>query len=830
MKIVLKKEFKSFMTSMTGYVFIAFMLAITGIYYTAYHLQSGYPVFSYTLSAVMFIFLIAVPVLTMRVIAEERKQKTDQLLLTSPISVTDIIAGKYFALLSVWAIVTGILCIYPLILLQFGTVSLSESYTALFGFFLVGSSYMAIGLFLSSLTESPVIAAVLTFLILFVCYVIEGIAGFFPETAAASFFTIIVIALIATYVIWHILKKLIPAIAFAVISEGIIIVTYILKPASYEGLIQNFFNIFNITDHFSEFADGMFDVQGIIYYLSVILIFLYLSVQAVESRRWGNNRLRNGSYSISMTAIVVAACIAANLIVTELPSAYTEIDMTSQQLSVLGDQTKEMAAALSKDVTIYYILQDSNRDTNVSRLLDRYENLSSHIDVVEKDPVRYPNFVSQYTSETLSENSCIVVCGENSRVVNYNDMYESSFDYNYYSYMTTGFDAEGQLTSAIAAVSSDDLPILYTLTGHGESELDSTMTGSVEKQNISIESLNLVSAEKVPGDCSCLLINSPTTDISEAEKNRILSYMKTGGSVLIITDYTGTDMPQLSELLEAYGLEITEGVVIEGSSQYYTQVPYYLIPEIESTEVSSDMTGGSAYVLMVAAQGISVSEDASENLEISQVLTTSDASYSKTDVENMQTYSKEDGDIDGPFAIGMLVSESVELTDELLAQAEALNAGTTETDALSSAISLETDETADSSEKAAEDEPEEAVTEEVISEAETGTEETSAEDETEEEESVETAESKLALYTSSMLVNSNADAMVSGGNSKLFLNTLSWMCGNEVNISIPVKSLSYDYLVLTTAGSSFWSIIVIGIIPGSILIFGLYIWLKRRKL
>ena len=138
MKAILRKELKAYLTSMTGYVFIAFILLLTGIYFTAYNLQAGYPIFGYTLSSITFVFLIVTPVLTMRVLAEERKQKTDQLLLTSPVQVGDIVIGKYLALVGIYLIPIVILCFYPLIMSMYGTVSMPMAYTALLGFILMG--------------------------------------------------------------------------------------------------------------------------------------------------------------------------------------------------------------------------------------------------------------------------------------------------------------------------------------------------------------------------------------------------------------------------------------------------------------------------------------------------------------------------------------------------------------------------------------------------------------------------------------------------------------------------------------------------------------------
>lgn len=837
MRAIYKKEFRGFMTSMLGYVFIAFLLAVCGIYFTAYHLQATYPYFAYTLQSVLFVFLILVPVLTMRVLAEERRQKTDQLLLTSPVSVEGIVLGKYLALVSVYLIALLVLAFYPLILMQFGDISLAESYTALFGFFLLGSSYLAIGLFLSSVTESQVIAAVLTFFALFVSYVMDGIAGFFPDTAAGSFFTLVVLAAIITVLVQYLLNKIVITAVTGVVLEGALIAVYLVKASFYEGLIQTILGAFSVTDHFSEFAGGMLDIQGLLYYLSVTAIFLFLTVQSIQKRRWGTDRgrVKNGSYSMALTAIVVAVCVAVNLIAAELPSKYMQIDITSDQLSVLTDQSESLLSDLDQDVTLYYIVQDGSEDSYVQRLLERYEDASSHITVEQKDPVRYPNFTSQYTSDSVSENSVIVVCGETSRVVSYDDMYSYEMDYSSYSYSTTGFDAEGQITSAIAAVSSENLPKVYTLTGHSESELSTTMSSAVEKENIELESLNLLTEDAVPEDADALLVLSPQTDLSTEETNKLLSYLMTGGKAFFITDYTGTEMPNLTSLLNYYGIEVEDGVVLEGDAQHYVQVPYYLVPTIQSTDVSEAMTGGSAYVLLAAAQGLSTSEDVRDTVTVTEVLTTSDSAYSKTDVANMTTYSKEDGDVDGPFALGMLAAENVTLTDEVLEQAqELLSESSLGTDTLAGALT----EIEIESETEPEEETEDATETEVSTEAESAS-ENAAESETDTEAVSETgmddstdeqtAETRIAVYTSSALVDDSASQMVSGGNQTLFVNTLSWMCGHEESVSIPVKSMSADYLTVTQASGSFWSILVIGVIPIAFIGYGLFVWLRRRK-
>lgn len=450
---------------------------------------------------------------------------------------------------------------------------------------------------------------------------------------------------------------------------------------------------------------------------------------------------KHGSYSLALTAVVIAAAVVVNLIVSELPSKYTQIDLTSAQLSVLTEQSEELLDSLTEDITIYYVVQDSNRDTNVSRLLERYAGASGHIKLVEKDPVRYPKFTAQYTDASLTENSVIIECGEQSRVINYEDMYESEFDYEYYSYETTGFDAEGQITSAIAALSSGNLPKVYMLTGHNEMTVGTSLQSSIEKENVETAELNLISEERVPEDADAVMILSPQQDLTDAETQKLFRYLKTGGRAVIVTDYTDVEMPNLESVLEYYGMEKAEGVVLESDNGHYVQVPYYLLPEVESTEISEDLTG--SYVLLAAAQGLTVSDDT------------------------------------GDVSLGTVLDE-LEIADD-------------------------------------------AAEEEAGMEEETDAAESSSEGET------ETAETRVAVFTSSSLLDESANQMVSGGNYRLFVNTVSWLCGNETTVSIPVKNISAEYLTVPAASASFWSIVTIGIIPAGFLLTGLYTWLKRRR-
>lgn len=286
MLAVYKKELRGYLTSMVGYVFIAFVLLILGIYFTAYNLQYASPDFGATLSSVTFLFLVITPILTMRILAEEKKNRTDQLLLTAPVSVWKVILGKYLSMVTIYAIPVVISAFYPLIMGRYGVISYPMAYVAVIGFFFLGCAQIAVGLFLSSVTESQVIAAVLTFGILFCSYMMDGIESFFSDTAISSMVAFLIIAVVVGIVVYQLTKNIIFSSCVGGVLVIVVAAVYFIKPTIFTGLIQKFLNLFAIANHFDNFVGGIFDVTGIIYMISVVCIFVFLTVQCIQKRRW----------------------------------------------------------------------------------------------------------------------------------------------------------------------------------------------------------------------------------------------------------------------------------------------------------------------------------------------------------------------------------------------------------------------------------------------------------------------------------------------------------------------------------------------------------------
>ena len=286
MTAVLRHELSSYFTNVTGYVFGAFLLLFAGIYTMVINLQSASPYFEYVLMNMDFIFLIIVPILTMRVIAEERRQKTDQLLYSLPLTMTQVALGKYLAMLVIFLIPVAVIGVYPLVLTAFGAVYLPAAYGALTGFFFLGASLIAIGMFISSLTESQAVAAGLCFVVMLVNYFISDLASYFSASAMASFWAFTVLILLVGGIFRLMTRNNGVSLVLVGILEGLLILGSVLGGEDFAGLFPSMVEGLSLFERFYQFVDGVFDLTSLVYFLTVIGVFLFLTVQSLEKRRW----------------------------------------------------------------------------------------------------------------------------------------------------------------------------------------------------------------------------------------------------------------------------------------------------------------------------------------------------------------------------------------------------------------------------------------------------------------------------------------------------------------------------------------------------------------
>lgn len=367
----------------------------------------------------------------------------------------------------------------------------------------------------------------------------------------------------------------------------------------------------------------------------------------------GKQALRGGTYSLAVTAVVLAILIAVNIFVSVLPASATKLDISASKLYSITSNTKAVVNNLTQDVTLYWVVQADKEDSVIENLLSKYDSLSDHIQVEKKNPDVYPTFAAQYTDETVPNNSVIAVSGDRSRYISYNDIYVQTSDMYAYSY-TTSFDGEGAITSAIDYVVTETLPRMYVLEGHGETELPASFADAVEKENVQTQSLSLLTEDSVPEDAACVTIYAPQSDISQEEAEMLRSYTEKGGKLLVIAGpVKGAELTNLYSLLTDYGVEPVEGIVVESDREHYAfGYPYVLMPDMQSDDITQSLMDSRYHPIFPVSQGLQVTDSSS----VTTLLTTSDTAFSKPAGYSLTTYDKETGDTDGPFAVAVSIA------------------------------------------------------------------------------------------------------------------------------------------------------------------------------
>ncbi len=608
---IFKREFRSLFQNVVGWLFVGITLALFGLYFYAYNLTNGYPSIAYTLSATTFIYVITVPLLTMRAFAEERKNMTDQLLFTSPVPVGKIVVGKFLALSATLSIAVVVICLSPIFLHLFGTVSFAENYTAILGYYLYGLTCIAIGVLISSFTESQIIAAVLTVAVLFLGFMMNSITSLISSTG---------------------------------------------------NLLTKILNCYDLVTPVNNFFSGTLNISNVIYYISLIVLCLFLTVQLILKRRWtiSSKRVRTSVFSVSAIILIFAIVIAGNYATKFIPDYINSIDMTQKKLYTLDDETKEFLKTVDQDVTIYVCVSDSSKDTTLDKTLNRFKSANSHITVEYVDPDENPTFESTYTDSSLTDNSLIVVSGDRSTIVDYNDVYEYTVDYTTYSQSVSAYDGEGQLVSAIQSVTSDSQPVVYEITGHNETSLSGNFSKSLTKANFDLQEVNLMDIDSISvSDVSGVIINGPSSDFSADDAAKVIDYINNGGKAIITLNVVNiSEMPNFQSILNAYSVSVANGVVQENDANHYYQSQYYLLPNVESTDITSNLN---SYVLMLEGVGMTYQE--SDSYLIQPLLTTSDSA-----VANEVTADGQDGTktastnvtAEGPFNLGLEVASDGE--------------------------------------------------------------------------------------------------------------------------------------------------------------------------
>lgn len=385
---------------------------------------------------------------------------------------------------------------------------------------------------------------------------------------------------------------------------------------------------------------------------------------------------RAGSLSIIIAAAVIALAVVLNIAVSFLPDKYKSIDVTADGSYSLSDEAVEFIRNIDYDIEITYIVEAGEEQPMVEQLLERAVQENSRIKLSRLDPAVHPEQASAYK---CNSNSFVVKSDKREKVVDFNDLTETHYYYDgseissseyqqYYAYYQYGmtqtaptsssaFCGQSALASALRYVTTDTLPVVYTLSGHGELALDEKLSGYLETDNITVKDLKLISEGDVPDDAAALLITVPKTDLSESECEAIEEYVRGGGQVVVYTYFEYSGHENFNNMMKKFGLERVDGYVVETESGMHASNYTDILPKVGSCDYTSGITG--KYVYAPTSHGIKKTEESPEDITITEILTTSDKSYARPADSKAQTVEKTDGDTDGPF----MLSAEAKVTD-----------------------------------------------------------------------------------------------------------------------------------------------------------------------
>lgn len=355
---------------------------------------------------------------------------------------------------------------------------------------------------------------------------------------------------------------------------------------------------------------------------------------------------RYGTYSTILTVVMIAVVIMINLVAGQMPESWKNIDLSSNNLYEITDQSRNLLKTVDKDITIHVLADKSEADERIKTFIEKYASLSNHLTVKWTDPVLHPSVLTEYNA---SSDTIVVECADTGRQtqIAFTDMitFDEMSYYYYGSYVEDSFDAEGQLTSAVNYVVNDTTQKIYATTGHGEMSLESNITDLMDKSNFTVEELNTMLDSEIPEDCDLLFLYAPTADLTEDELTAVLAYMQEGGDVIFILGDTEKETKNLNALLAEYGMEKVDGYIAD-TARCYQGNPYYIFPELS---VSDEMATGieSEMVLLINSLGLNVTDPARDTITVETFMSTTSSGHAVT----------EDKDEQGTYTLGAIATE-----------------------------------------------------------------------------------------------------------------------------------------------------------------------------
>lgn len=604
MDAIFKREWHSYFLSPIGYIFSGVFMALCSFFFVNGALMYQSADIMVIFSNINIIYLFLISILTMGLFSAERSRRTDQLLLTSPVSVGKIVTAKYCAALWVFGITLMLSMIYPLIFRIFGAPPMSEIIGAYIGFLLLWAAFIAIGTFISAMTENQIISAIVTFGVLLIVFYMRALSA------------------------------------------------NITNPT-----LQAVVRWFSLMDRYSEFQSGILNIVTVVYYISFITVFLFLTVQVIRRRQVSDTRLRINNFVV--TAAVIAGVILVNAIVSTIAAKMPmKIDLTNNGVYEYSEQTKEVLAGIEEEVNVYALYPDSadgELAATIREYLTQYEQMNDNIKVTYKDPYEEPAFARRYGDE-VEIGSVVVEQGERFRVIPLEKLYRE----NQYS-GSVSVDAEKQLTSALRYVTGMGQEIrVYFIKGHNEYAGDtSALAAEFENEGYTVGETT-ISTDGIPEDADLLVSLAPSADFTAEERDALDAYLLGGGKAAFAFTAGTQPMERLYAYLAEWGITVNSDFVVESDpsmafrSQMGVPVP---APQIMEHSITEKLISGDISFIAPASCSLGISKNNPQYATVTPLLKTSKDSRSVTDLTSA-TLEKKEGDLSGPLTIAAVAEKN----------------------------------------------------------------------------------------------------------------------------------------------------------------------------
>jgi len=646
---ILKRELLSYFITMTGWVFAGLFMLMSAVYFLMINVFGLMPDYSLTLQNAAIMFMILVPALCMRFFTGEVRQNTDRLLYTLPVKPSEIVIGKFLGgvLLFLFSLVLTV--IFPAILSAFGTLPTAQIAGTFIGFFFLGCAFIAVGLLVSSLSNSQVISAIGTFCAILFLFLIDVVSVMLPASPFASLVFAFAIIVLLTAWLFVVTKNFYVVMTMVAVGSFIIALTYFAMNDLYIGLPARVLRGLSVMSRFDSFARGILNVADIIYYITFTASLVIVTIAVIKR-------------SLGKTAIAIGILLAINLAVMPFNLSF---DLTPERRYTLSDQTIEIIQNLDESVIIYALFPEnmfhaSHYDT-VNELLVRYNRISPNLTVEHRDPVMHPQIIERFRSEfRLPESGGIVVeSGGRFHVISPADLVvvDHVFDGEAFAPVIAYIPVEQQVTNAILLVTGDDAQVIYHITGHNETAVPTALIERIETSNYEFRHLDLLLTGEVPYGADMLFITTPGRDFAPFERDLIIEYINGGGRIFAAVQGAFAEFPVFDEIFTAMGVEFDNSLIVEeGSDGHYPGmspaaiIPRY--PEFSTNEVVEHMISRNALTVLPNATGIAAISD---SIRVYPLLITSEMSYGITDI-NAVTIEFIDGYLEGPFNVSASIT------------------------------------------------------------------------------------------------------------------------------------------------------------------------------